>query len=101
MNTLIELEKKINSELTTKIDKSSINHNQLYLEINKEDLIDVILFLKTNKDTKFRQLIAITAVDGDCCACWPCVVIDNTELTGNFIVITCSITGDPGGDIHG
>ena len=63
MKTLIELEKKINSELTTKIDKSNINHDQLYLDINKEDLIDVILFLKTNKDTKFRQLIDITAVD--------------------------------------
>ena len=63
MNTLIELEKKINSELTTKIDKSEINHGQLYLDINKEDLIDVILFLKTNKDTKFKQLIDMTAVD--------------------------------------
>ena len=63
MNSLIELEKKINSELTTKIDKSEIKHNQLYIEINKEDLIDVILFLKTDKDTKFRQLIDITAVD--------------------------------------
>jgi NADH-quinone oxidoreductase subunit C len=38
-------------------------HDQLYLEINKEDLIDVTLFLKTNKNTKFRQLIDITAVD--------------------------------------
>ena len=63
MNTLIELEKKINSELNTKIDNSKILHNQLYLEIDKEDLIDVILFLKTNKDTKFKQLIDITAVD--------------------------------------
>ena len=63
MNTLIELEKKINSELTTKIDKSKIKHNQLYIEIDKEDLIDVTIFLKTNKDTKFRQLIDITAVD--------------------------------------
>jgi len=63
MNTLIELEKKINSELTTKIDKSKITHNQLYLDIDKEDLLDVTLFLKTNKDTKFRQLIDITAVD--------------------------------------
>ena len=63
MNTLIELEKKINSELTTKINNSKILHDQLYLEINKEDLIDVTLFLKTNKDTKFRQLIDITAVD--------------------------------------
>jgi NADH-quinone oxidoreductase subunit C len=40
MKTLIELEKKINSELTTKIDKSNINHDQLYLDINKEDLIN-------------------------------------------------------------
>ena len=60
MNTLIDLEKKINSELTTKIDQSKILHNQLYIEIDKEDLIDVILFLKTNNNTKFRQLIDIT-----------------------------------------
>ena len=63
MNSLIYLEKKINSELTTKINNSDIKHNQLYLEIDKEDLIDVTLFLKTNKDTKFRQLIDITVVD--------------------------------------
>ena len=30
MNTIIELEKKINSELTTKINNSEIKHNQLY-----------------------------------------------------------------------
>ena len=63
MKTLVELEKKVNSELTTKINNSKIKHNQLYLEIDKEDIIDVTLFLKTNKDTKFRQLIDITAVD--------------------------------------
>src|SRR5210317_1086481 len=63
MKTLNELEKKINSELTTKINSSEIKHNQLYIEIDKDDLIDVTLFLKTNKDTKFRQLIDITAVD--------------------------------------
>ena len=63
MNTLNELEKKINSELTTKINNSEINHNQLFIDIDKEDLIYVILFLKTNKDTKFRQLIDIPAVD--------------------------------------
>ena len=63
MNNLINLEKKINSELTTKINKSEIKHDQLYLEIDREDLIDVTLFLKTDKDTKFRQLIDITVVD--------------------------------------
>jgi len=63
MINLTDLEKKINSELTTKINKSEVKHNQLYLEIDKEDLIDVTLFIKTNKDTKFRQLIDITVVD--------------------------------------
>jgi len=63
MKTLIDLEKKINSELTTKINNSQIRHKQLYLNIDSEDLISVVLFLKNNKDTKFRQLIDITSVD--------------------------------------
>ena len=63
MNNLIDLEKRINSELTTKINKTSIKHNQIYVEIDKEDLIDVVLFIKTNKAIKFRQLIDITVVD--------------------------------------
>ena len=63
MINLIDLEKKINSELTTKINKTEIKHDQIYIEIDKEDLIDVVLFLKTNKDTKFRQLIDVTVVD--------------------------------------
>ena len=63
MINLTDLEKKINSELTTKINKTEIKHNQIYIEIDKEDLIDVTLFIKTNKDTKFRQLIDITVVD--------------------------------------
>ena len=63
MKSLIDLEKKINSELTTKINNSQIKHNQLYLNIDSEDLVSVVLFLKTNKDTKFRQLIDITSVD--------------------------------------
>ncbi len=63
MKNLIDLEKKINSELTTKINKTEIKHNQIYIEIDKDDLIDVILFVKSNKDTKFRQLIDITVVD--------------------------------------
>ena len=63
MITLVDLEKKINSELTTKIKKSEIKHNQLYLNIDNEDLIDISLFIKSNKGTKFRQLIDITVVD--------------------------------------
>ena len=63
MKSLSDLEKKINSELTTKINDSNIFHEQLYLTIDNEDLIDVILFLKINNDTKFKQLIDITTVD--------------------------------------
>ena len=63
MINLEDLEKKVNSELTTKIKESKIKHSQLYVTINSEDLLDVILLLKTNKNIKFRQLIDITAVD--------------------------------------
>jgi len=63
MTSVADIEKKVNSELTTKINNSKINHGQLYLDIDEEDLLEVILFLKTNKDAKFRQLIDITAVD--------------------------------------
>ena len=63
MNNLTDLEKKINSELTTKIKSSEIKHNQLYLNIDNEDLINVSLFIKSNENTKFRQLIDITVVD--------------------------------------
>jgi len=63
MSNLIGLEKKINSQLATKINRSKINHNQLYLNIDAEDILDVIIFLKTNSETKFRQLIDFTAVD--------------------------------------
>ena len=63
MFNLQDLEKKINSELGTKIKDSKINHGQIYITINPEELLDTTLLLKTNKNTKFRQLIDITAVD--------------------------------------
>ena len=34
---LTDLEKKINSELATKIKKTEIKHDQLYVEIDKHD----------------------------------------------------------------
>ena len=63
MSNIADLEKKINSELASKIKLSHIKHNQLYLDINSDDLISVLLFLKNDTFTKFRQLIDITAVD--------------------------------------
>ena len=63
MKNLSDLEKKINSELTTKIKSSKIVHNQVFLTIDSEDLLEVILFLKNNNNMNFKQLIDITAVD--------------------------------------
>ena len=63
MISILDLEKKINSELTTKINSSKVKHLQIYLNIDPEDLLEVIMFLKTNNSTKFKQLIEITAVD--------------------------------------
>jgi len=63
LENLKNLEKKINSELGTKIKNSKIKHSQIYISIDLEDLLDVIAFLKTNLNTKFKQLIDITAVD--------------------------------------
>ena len=60
---LKEAEQVINSELTSKIQKSLINFDELLIETTSEDLIQVILFLKSNDKLKFRQLIDIAAVD--------------------------------------
>ena len=60
---LKELEKLVNSELASKIKKTSINFNELLIEISEEELINVILFLKSNDKLKFRQLIDIAGVD--------------------------------------
>ena len=38
MKNLEDLEKKINSELTTKINNTKIKHDQLYIETDKDDL---------------------------------------------------------------
>ena len=63
MENLNSLERTINSELTSKIISSNIKHNQIYISIEDNNLAEVILFLKINSLTKFRQLIDITAVD--------------------------------------
>ena len=53
---LSKIEKHINSELSSKIQKSLIENNELLLEINEKDLIEVILFLKSNERwNKYRS----------------------------------------------
>ena len=45
LDNLKKLEKLVNSELASKIQKSTIEHNELLIEINENDLFDVIQFL--------------------------------------------------------
>ena len=63
ISKLQNLEKLINSELSSKIQSSSINNEELLIEINEKDLMDVVQFLKLNENCKFKQLIDIAGVD--------------------------------------
>ena len=61
--TIADLERTVNSGLTTTIKKSEINFDQLFIDIDIENIISTILFLKTNEKCRFKQLIDVTAVD--------------------------------------
>ena len=61
--TVNDLEQTVNSGLTTAIIRSEINFDQLFIDVNVENLTSTILFLKTNDKCRFKQLIDITAVD--------------------------------------
>ena len=90
MINLTDLEKKINSELTTKIKNSEIKHDQLYIHIDSKNLIDVTLFLKTNENTKFRQLIDITAVMSINCLNFVfSLVLRNNVTSIKFLLSIC------------
>ena len=60
---LNELEKLVNSELTSKVKKTTITFNELLIDTSEEELINVILFLKSHDKLKFRQLVDIAGVD--------------------------------------
>ena len=60
---LKEIEQVINSELTSKIKRTSINFNELLIETTEDDIIQVIFFLRSHEKLKFRQLIDIAGVD--------------------------------------
>jgi len=57
------LEKLINSELSSKIQNSYINNDELLIEVKENDIIDTVQFLKSNENCKFKQLIDIAGVD--------------------------------------
>ena len=60
---LYDLEKVINSGLTAGVKSSEVKFNQLTIEVKIEEIVQTIIFLKTNDKTRFKQLIEITAVD--------------------------------------
>ena len=60
---LQKIEKIINSELASKVQQSVIINEELTVEINLNDLVEVVQFLKSNDKCKFRQLIDIAGVD--------------------------------------
>ena len=60
---LQKIEKLINSELSSKIQNSIIENDELSIEIKDNDLFDIVQFLKSNEDCKFKQLIDIAGVD--------------------------------------
>ena len=60
---LTDLDTLLNSELTTKIKNSSIKNEELLVKVEVDNLYSTLLFLKTNEQCKFKQLIDIVAVD--------------------------------------
>ena len=64
MNSKLQnLEKLINSELSSKILNSAIRNEELFIETSDNDLVEVVQFLKSNENCKFKQLIDIAGVD--------------------------------------
>tara|TARA_B100000945_G_C20414092_1_gene614209 strand:+ start:1048 stop:1647 length:600 start_codon:yes stop_codon:yes gene_type:complete len=60
---LVDINKLINSELTSKILNSDIKNNEILITVEVENLYSTLLFLKTDENCKFKQLIDIVGVD--------------------------------------
>jgi len=60
---LQKIEKLINSELSSKVKSSLIDSDELLIEVDEKDVVDVVQFLKSNENCKFKQLIDIVGVD--------------------------------------
>ena len=63
LENLEKLEKLINSEFSSKVQGSTIENDELLIEISEKDLVEAIQFLKSNEKCKFKQLIDIAGVD--------------------------------------
>ena len=63
ISKLQNLEKLINSELSSKVLNSAISNEELLIEISDNDIVEVVQFLKSNENCKFKQLIDIAGAD--------------------------------------
>ena len=63
LDNLKKLEKLINSELASKIQSSCIENEELLIQISENNLVEVVQFLKSNEQCKFKQLIDIAGID--------------------------------------
>ena len=63
LDNLKKLQVIINSELSSKVQKSLIENKELMNEVNENDLTEIVQFLKSNEKCKFKQLIDIAGVD--------------------------------------
>ena len=60
---LVDLDKLINSELTSKILNTEISDDEILINVKIDNLYSTLLFLKTDEKCKFKQLIDIVAAD--------------------------------------
>ena len=60
---LVDLDKLINSELTSKILNTNISNDEISINVEIDNLYSTLLFLKTDEKCKFKQLIDIVAAD--------------------------------------
>ena len=63
LDNLKKLEKLINSELASKIQSSCVENEELLIQISENNLVEVVQFLKSNGQCKFKQLIDIAGID--------------------------------------
>ena len=63
LENLKKLENLINSELASKIHSSIIENDELLIQISENNLLEVVQFLKSNDQCKFKQLIDVAGVD--------------------------------------
>ena len=70
LETLKKIEKLLNSELTTKVQKTTIENDELLIEIEEKDLIEVIQFIKSNENEFFSYLDTNTLFISDSYESW-------------------------------